>query len=87
LAGFLAGGRERLCFRRRAGWSSGSVRRRDGEQAGAGFVMVTWLGPGDADRLALAVQFGADLAVDVAVEDLVADHKGELLAWRMSSST
>ncbi|HZU48184.1 MAG TPA: zinc-binding dehydrogenase [Mycobacterium sp.] len=40
--------------------------------AGAGFVMVTGLGPRDADRLALAGKFGADLAVDVAVEDPVA---------------
>ncbi len=34
--------------------------------------MVTGLGPRDADRLALAPHFGADLAVDVAVEDPVA---------------
>lgn len=40
--------------------------------AGAGFVMVTGLGPRDADRLALAAQFGADLAVDVAIDDPVA---------------
>jgi alcohol dehydrogenase len=37
--------------------------------AGAGFVMVTGVGARDADRLALAPEFGADLAVDVAVED------------------
>ena len=37
--------------------------------AGAGFVMVTGRGPRDADRLALAAQFGADLAVDVATDD------------------
>lgn len=42
------------------------------KEAGAGFVMVTGLGPRDADRLALAARFGADLAVDVAVEDPVA---------------
>ncbi|OBA77726.1 alcohol dehydrogenase [Mycobacterium sp. 1164966.3] len=42
------------------------------KEAGAGFVMVTGLGPRDADRLALAPQFGADLVVDVAVEDPVA---------------
>ena len=42
------------------------------KEAGAAFVMVTGLGPRDADRLALAAQFGADLAVDVAVEDPVA---------------
>ena len=34
--------------------------------------MVTGLGPRDADRLALAAQFGADLAVDVAADDPVA---------------
>ena len=42
------------------------------KEAGAGFVMVTGLGPRDADRLVLAPHFGADLAVDVAVEDPVA---------------
>jgi alcohol dehydrogenase len=41
-------------------------------EAGAAFVMVTGLGPRDADRLALASKFGADLAVDVAVDDPVA---------------
>lgn len=39
------------------------------KQAGAGFVMVTGLGPRDSERLALAAKFGADLAVDVAVDD------------------
>lgn len=39
--------------------------------AGAGFVMVTGLGPRDAERLSLASSFGADLAVDVAVENPV----------------
>lgn len=39
------------------------------KEAGAGFVMVTGLGPRDADRLALAGQFGADLVVDVAADD------------------
>jgi alcohol dehydrogenase len=39
------------------------------KEAGAGFVMVTGFGPGDRDRLALAARFGADLAVDVAVDD------------------
>ncbi len=48
------------------------MRRRGGKGAGAGFVMVTGLGPRDADRLALAAQFGADLAVDVAIDDPVA---------------
>ncbi|MDT5246051.1 MAG: alcohol dehydrogenase [Mycobacterium sp.] len=42
------------------------------KEAGAGFVMVTGFGPRDAERLALASNFGADLAVDVAVEDPVA---------------
>jgi alcohol dehydrogenase len=42
------------------------------KEAGAGFVMVTGLGPRDADRLALASQFGADLAVDTHVDDPVA---------------
>ena len=42
------------------------------KDAGAGFVMVTGFGPRDAERLALASDFGADLAVDVAVEDPVA---------------
>ena len=42
------------------------------KEAGAGFVMVTGLGPRDAGRLTLAAQFGADLAVDVAAEDPVA---------------
>jgi alcohol dehydrogenase len=39
------------------------------KDAGAGFVMVTGLGPRDADRLALASGFGADLAVDAGVSD------------------
>jgi alcohol dehydrogenase len=39
--------------------------------AGAAFVMVTGLGPRDAPRLALARAFGADLAIDVAVDDPV----------------
>jgi alcohol dehydrogenase len=41
------------------------------KEAGAGFVMVTGLGPRDANRLGLAREFGADLAVDVAVDDPV----------------
>jgi len=40
-------------------------------EAGAGFVMVTGLGERDAPRLAAAADFGADLAVDVAVTDPV----------------
>jgi alcohol dehydrogenase len=42
------------------------------KDAGADFVMVTGMGARDADRLALASRFGADLAVDVAVDDPVA---------------
>jgi len=40
-------------------------------QAGAGFVMVTGRGAADAERLAVAVALGADLVVDVSVEDPV----------------
>jgi len=40
-------------------------------EAGAGFVMVTGVGPGDVPRLALASRFGADLAVDVVINDPV----------------
>jgi alcohol dehydrogenase len=40
-------------------------------EAGAGFVMVTGVGPRDAARLALATKFGADLAVDVSNDDAV----------------
>lgn len=42
------------------------------KEAGAGFVMVTGMGPRDTERLALATDFGADLTVDVAVDDPVA---------------
>ena len=38
---------------------------------GAGFVMITGHGPRDADRLAVARAFGADLAVDAATDDAV----------------
>lgn len=41
------------------------------KQAGAAFVMVTGRGSRDADRLAIAARFGADLAVDVARDDPV----------------
>ena len=41
-------------------------------EAGAGFVLVTGVGPGDDGRLALAPSFGADLAVDVSTTDPVA---------------
>jgi alcohol dehydrogenase len=40
-------------------------------EAGAGFIMVTGAGPRDAQRLELARQFGADLAVDVTTDDPV----------------
>jgi alcohol dehydrogenase len=46
------------------------------KQAGAGFVMVTGLGPRDADRLELARRFGADLAVDASDTDVVAALRG-----------
>ena len=39
------------------------------KDAGAEFVMMTGLGPRDAERLALAPAFGVDLAVDVAETD------------------
>lgn len=41
------------------------------KHAGAGFVMVTGVGPRDAPRLAAAADFGADLAVDVTEADPV----------------
>lgn len=41
------------------------------KEAGAGFVMVTGAGPRDAPRLEMARRFGADLVVDVTVEDPV----------------
>jgi alcohol dehydrogenase len=43
------------------------------KEAGAGFVMVTGLGARDADRLALASKFGADLAVEVSADDPVVE--------------
>lgn len=42
------------------------------KEAGASFVMITGAGARDADRLALAADFGADLAVDVTTTDPVA---------------
>ena len=39
------------------------------KEAGAGFVMLTGLGARDAERLAIAPEFGVDLAVDVAETD------------------
>jgi alcohol dehydrogenase len=41
------------------------------KEAGASFVLITGYGPRDAGRLRLAREFGADLAVDVAVDDPV----------------
>lgn len=41
-------------------------------EVGARFVMVTGHGPRDAQRLEMARRFGADLVVDVAVDDPVA---------------
>jgi alcohol dehydrogenase len=41
------------------------------KEAGAGFVMVTGSGARDAERLAIAHDFGADLTVDVAGTDPV----------------
>jgi alcohol dehydrogenase len=41
------------------------------KDAGAGFVMITGRGRSDAERLAIAGDFGADLAVDVADADPV----------------
>jgi len=41
------------------------------KEAGARFVMITGAGPRDAERLALAHRFGADLAVDVTTDDPV----------------
>jgi alcohol dehydrogenase len=47
------------------------------KEAGAGFVMVTGRGPTDADRLAVARDFGADLTVDVAEADPVRALRGD----------
>ncbi|MGQ0430805.1 MAG: zinc-dependent alcohol dehydrogenase [Microthrixaceae bacterium] len=53
------------------------------KEAGAGFVLVTGVGPGDDERLRLAKAFGADLAVDVSDTDPAAalrDATGGALA-------
>ena len=42
------------------------------KEAGAAFVMITGVGAHDAERLAIARSFGADLAVDVSDQDPVA---------------
>jgi alcohol dehydrogenase len=47
------------------------------KEAGAGFVMVTGRGGRDADRLAVAREFGADLALDVAEADPVRALRAE----------
>ncbi len=50
------------------------------KEAGAGFVMVTGVSPHDDERLALAKDFGADLAVDVGNADpakVLRDHTGQ----------
>jgi alcohol dehydrogenase len=39
------------------------------KEAGAAFVAITGVGPRDISRLELAAQFGADLAIDVAVDN------------------
>jgi len=41
------------------------------KEAGAGFVVMTGVGPRDTPRLGLAAAFGVDMTVDVAVEDPV----------------
>jgi alcohol dehydrogenase len=45
-------------------------------EAGAGFVMVTGVGPRDEARLELAAGFGADLAVDISTTDPVDALRG-----------
>ena len=42
------------------------------KEARASFVLVTGAGPRDEGRLALAIEFGADLTVDVTIDDPVA---------------
>jgi alcohol dehydrogenase len=73
---YLAGERGR---RARPG-HPGAVRGAAAKQAGAGLLMVTGLGPRHADRLALAAQFGAGVAVDAAVEDPAA-APGKAKRW------
>ena len=51
--------------------------------AGAAHVLVTGRGPRDATRLALARRFGADVSVDVAVDDPVAALR-ELTGGRLA---
>lgn len=45
------------------------------KSAGAGFVMITGVGPNDDERLSLAPRFGVDLAVDVNEENPIAALK------------
>jgi alcohol dehydrogenase len=47
------------------------------KNAGAGFVLVTGAGERDHSRLEQARRFGADLAIDVLVDDPVARLRGE----------
>jgi alcohol dehydrogenase len=41
------------------------------KEAGAGFVAITGVGPRDSERLSIASRFGADLAIDVSVDEPV----------------
>ena len=50
------------------------------KDAGASFVMVTGRGAHDAPRLAIAPRFGADLAVDVTVDDPVGALRSQTCA-------
>jgi alcohol dehydrogenase len=69
----LADGYGFLCVDREPGLWGGLCAAAAAKEAGAGFVMVTGLGARDADRLALASRFGADLAVDVSADDPVVE--------------
>ncbi len=63
----------RHCVQPAWGWNPlGLCAAAAARDAGAEFVMMTGLGARDADRLALASRFGADLVADVAVDDPVA---------------
>lgn len=71
---------------RRSQVIQGTVRRRGRETLRRRFVMVTGLGP-RCRPIGVAAQFGADLAVDVTVEDRAAARQSEPVAWQMSPST
>jgi alcohol dehydrogenase len=62
-----------LSVDREPGLCRGLCAAAAAKEAGAGFVMVTGVGARDADRLALASKFGADLAVDVSADDPVVE--------------